>query len=210
MPACAAEIGPGRLRGVGLKRSLRFALGLGSNSGDRERALCDAIRLLAVDERVSDLRLSGLYETEPWGGVEGGAFLNAVAVASFRGSGEALRDLCRAVEISCGSSIEKAGRSRRLDLDILFLDPPAVVPGLEIPHPGMALPTIYHHHFLFIFINLRSLKPLGPASEVFAARVANKAEVCTTPMFTYPQSLVGQWLSIAYLLSFTFPYRHGR
>jgi len=139
VPACAAEIGPGRLRGVGLKRSLRFALGLGSNSGDRERALCDAIRLLAVDERVSDLRLSGLYETEPWGGVEGGAFLNAVAVASFRGSGEALRDLCRAVEISCGSSIEKAGRSRRLDLDILFLDPPAVVPGLEIPHPGMAL-----------------------------------------------------------------------
>jgi 2-amino-4-hydroxy-6-hydroxymethyldihydropteridine diphosphokinase len=52
-------------------------IGLGSNQGDREQYLKSAISSL---EQISHspLIVSSLYETEPWGGVAEGLFLNQV------------------------------------------------------------------------------------------------------------------------------------
>ena len=52
-------------------------LGLGSNLGDREHHLTEAIRL--IDERVGRVtRQSSFIETEPWGFQSDNSFLNAV------------------------------------------------------------------------------------------------------------------------------------
>ena len=54
-------------------------LGLGSNLGDREKLLHQAIGMLT--ERIGGLeRLSAFYETQPWGFCSTHPFLNAVGV----------------------------------------------------------------------------------------------------------------------------------
>lgn len=52
-------------------------IGLGSNQGDREKQLKSAISSLDLISN-SPLIVSSLYETEPWGGVAKGLFLNQV------------------------------------------------------------------------------------------------------------------------------------
>mgnify|MGYP002525706154 FL=1 len=52
-------------------------LGLGSNIGNRQQCIADAIRL--ISERVGTvLRQSSLIETEPWGFQSDNQFLNGV------------------------------------------------------------------------------------------------------------------------------------
>ena len=55
----------------------RVYLGLGSNMGNREALLQQAMTL--IDERVGDVtRRSSLIETEPWGFASVNRFLNGV------------------------------------------------------------------------------------------------------------------------------------
>jgi 2-amino-4-hydroxy-6-hydroxymethyldihydropteridine diphosphokinase len=56
----------------------RFAIGLGSNLGDRLDHLAGACRQL--EERFEIVAVSPLYESEPVGGPEQDPFLNAVAL----------------------------------------------------------------------------------------------------------------------------------
>lgn len=56
-------------------------LSLGSNLGDREQHLRDAVA--ALGESV--LVVSGVYETPPWGDADQPAYLNAVALAGEEG-----------------------------------------------------------------------------------------------------------------------------
>jgi 2-amino-4-hydroxy-6-hydroxymethyldihydropteridine diphosphokinase len=117
-----------------------FAIGMGSNSGDRGGSLRGAAVFLAASPGVSGLRLSGVYETEPWGGVEGGPFLNCVAAGSFFGAPLDLLSICREAERRAGSTIEKHGSARILDLDILCVE--GIVscdPILCLPHPRLGV-----------------------------------------------------------------------
>jgi 2-amino-4-hydroxy-6-hydroxymethyldihydropteridine diphosphokinase len=113
-------------------------LALGSNIGDREQNLKDALaKLAAPDLRVA--RLSSVYETEPVGFTAQRWFLNLVV--------EIETDLFPLQLLSRIAKIEQAlGRvrtvkngPRTLDIDILLYGR-AVVRGarLEIPHPRMA------------------------------------------------------------------------
>jgi 2-amino-4-hydroxy-6-hydroxymethyldihydropteridine diphosphokinase len=138
LSALPAEGGGGLLRGDGLTGAVRFALALGSNAGDRVAGLLAAASGLRSAPGLSQLILSGIYETRPAEGVGGGPFLNAAVSGVFEGGGRGLRDLCRALESGAGSPVEKQGRERTLDIDVLFLEPPEAVEGLVLPHPRMA------------------------------------------------------------------------
>ena len=59
--------------------SIEIYLGLGSNEGDREQLMAEAIELLSV-ALGAPLRISSLVETEPWGFSSSNKFLNMVAV----------------------------------------------------------------------------------------------------------------------------------
>jgi len=113
---------------------------MGSNAGDRGGSLLSAATFLAASPGVSGLRFSGIYESEPWGDVDGGPFLNCVAAGRFSGAPLGLLSICREAELLAGSTTEKLGAARKLDLDILCME--GIVssePVLSLPHPRLAL-----------------------------------------------------------------------
>jgi 2-amino-4-hydroxy-6-hydroxymethyldihydropteridine diphosphokinase len=114
-------------------------LGLGSNLGDREAAIAEALaRLEARGFRRS--LASSLYLTEPVGGPPQGFFLNAVAAGETDLSPEELLDSCLAVELELGRVRREPNGPRTIDVDILLMgalrrDGPAPV----LPHPRLHL-----------------------------------------------------------------------
>ncbi|PJC37502.1 2-amino-4-hydroxy-6-hydroxymethyldihydropteridine diphosphokinase [Candidatus Peregrinibacteria bacterium CG_4_9_14_0_2_um_filter_53_11] len=127
-------------------------LSLGSNQGDREASLAQALALLPLE----NLKLSRLYRSEPWGEVEGeGEFLNQVVSVSTRLSPEDLLEEIKLVEQKLGrtrpdavplqglpAGPKKSGRHylpRPIDIDILFYDTLIYSSShLTIPHPLIA------------------------------------------------------------------------
>ena len=57
----------------------RVFLGIGTNLGDRDRNLRDA--LTALSQRLKILKVSSIYQTAPWGYLDQPAFLNQVIEA---------------------------------------------------------------------------------------------------------------------------------
>jgi 2-amino-4-hydroxy-6-hydroxymethyldihydropteridine diphosphokinase len=120
-------------------------LGIGSNLGDR------LARLRSVPAKLGDAvrAVSGVYETEPWGGVEQSRFLNAVLIVDdpdrdCRGWLRCAQELERAAErvrgqrwgprtldvdvVSCYAATPEGGADG--ETEILSRDE-----GLTLPHP---------------------------------------------------------------------------
>jgi 2-amino-4-hydroxy-6-hydroxymethyldihydropteridine diphosphokinase len=110
-------------------------LGLGSNIGNREANLRDAVRRLHTDD-LRLLRVSSLYETEPMGFHDQPWFLNQAA--EFETELQPLQVLQRiqAVEKTLGRKREIVNGPRTIDIDILlFGDVIMKTAELTIPHP---------------------------------------------------------------------------
>lgn len=113
-------------------------LSLGSNLGDREALLREAVvRLETADVHV--LRCSPVYETEPQDVKDQGWFLNAVVEAESELFPLQLLERTQKIEGDLGRRRLKPGGPRTIDIDIL-LHGRAVVhtPRLVIPHPRLA------------------------------------------------------------------------
>lgn len=109
----------------------RAFLGLGSNLGERRNYLRGAV------DAIPDLvKVSSLYETDPIGGPEQGAFLNCVVELDTDLSARQLLELCRKLETEAERvRIERWG-PRTLDVDVLYVDGETVnEPDLIVPHP---------------------------------------------------------------------------
>jgi 2-amino-4-hydroxy-6-hydroxymethyldihydropteridine diphosphokinase len=127
-------------------------IGLGSNVGDRERALRRAREALAARGLVPG-PLSSLYLTEPVEAPPQDWFLNQVAAfAASLPPAEVLR-ACLAVEAEMGRTREVFRGPRTIDLDLL-LHGGAVVssPGLTVPHPRL-------HERRFVLVPLTEIAP---------------------------------------------------
>jgi 2-amino-4-hydroxy-6-hydroxymethyldihydropteridine diphosphokinase len=112
-------------------------IGLGSNLGDREASIAQALGLLpGVGEVVA---VSSVRETDPWGYADQPPFLNAVAaVETALSARELLAELLQ-IERSLGRTREGSRYGpRTIDLDILlFGDAVIDEPGLAVPHPHL-------------------------------------------------------------------------
>jgi 2-amino-4-hydroxy-6-hydroxymethyldihydropteridine diphosphokinase len=114
-------------------------IGLGSNLGDRARNLAEARAALA-DGILKLIALSSVYETEPWGPVLQGRYLNQVLRGETRLQPRALIAAFHRIEKSLGRERTKEVRygPRTIDLDLLTYDDLKLAePGLEIPHPRL-------------------------------------------------------------------------
>ena len=122
-------------RGVALKR---IYLSLGSNIGDRERNLRQALeRLAAQDVRV--LHTSRIYETEPVDYKDQAWFLNQVVEAETALFPMQLLTRIGRVERELGRTRTVRKGPRTIDIDILFYGTAVVeTERLEIPHPRIA------------------------------------------------------------------------
>jgi 2-amino-4-hydroxy-6-hydroxymethyldihydropteridine diphosphokinase len=113
----------------------RAFLGLGSNLGDRERFLREAVASLGSAVR----RVSPVYETEPVGGPPGqGPYLNVVVEIDTDLSPRELLAVCHRLEAAAGRVRAERWGPRTLDVDILLVDGVTVdEEDLTIPHPRM-------------------------------------------------------------------------
>ena len=110
------------------------AIALGSNLGDRERYLREALASLAA--AVHDLRISTFHDTDPIGVGEQPRFLNAAAIGITGLTARALLDTLLQIELRFGRARPYPGAPRTLDLDlILYGDAVIEEPGLSVPHP---------------------------------------------------------------------------
>ena len=115
-------------------------LGLGSNLGDREVSLSDAIERLAYPPCLTILRSSSIYETAPWGYAEQPEFLNCVLEIRTRLSPVSLLRRAKEVEHEVGRQPSRRYGPRLIDVDILLYGTLTLDlddPDLQIPHPRM-------------------------------------------------------------------------
>jgi 2-amino-4-hydroxy-6-hydroxymethyldihydropteridine diphosphokinase len=113
-------------------------IGLGSNLGDRESYLQDAVRELALHPLVDVVRVSDIYETEPVGYADQGRFLNLVAVVSTTLPPASLHHHMKTIEDGLGRIRTIRNGPRTVDLDLLLMDDTVLdTSELIIPHPRM-------------------------------------------------------------------------
>lgn len=110
----------------------RYAIGLGSNVGDRLGHLIEGCR--ALEESLAPIEVSSIYETEPVGGPEQDPFLNAVAVVDTALGPEQVLDVLHRIEADQGRERTIHWGPRTLDLDIVA-GPAFSSDRLIIPHP---------------------------------------------------------------------------
>ena len=115
-------------------------IALGANLGDRLATLQAALDELAA-AGLDVVAVSRVYETDPVGGPEQPAYLNAVAIVAGEPEPRALLDLLHEVEHAHGRTREVRWGARTLDLDIVaIVDEHADSvrsddPDLTLPHP---------------------------------------------------------------------------
>jgi 2-amino-4-hydroxy-6-hydroxymethyldihydropteridine diphosphokinase len=118
----------------------RAFVGLGSNLGDREKTLRDAVQRLARLPRTRVARVSRLRETEPIGYLAQPPFLNGAVELETELRPRELLEALLALEQAFGREREGVPRHgpRTLDLDLLVYGGERVSePGLEVPHPRL-------------------------------------------------------------------------
>jgi len=113
-------------------------IGIGSNVGERDQHIQDAITLLENDTGIRIEAVSSLRETDPVGGPPQGPYLNGVIkVKTLYSAYELLRRLQR-IEFVLGRSRTVENGPRTIDLDILLYgDERIEEEDLKIPHPKM-------------------------------------------------------------------------
>jgi 2-amino-4-hydroxy-6-hydroxymethyldihydropteridine diphosphokinase len=111
-------------------------LALGTNLGDREVNLRQAIRLLAPE--VTVVRESSVYVTPPWGYTDQPEFLNQVLEADSLLHPLPLLHKLKSIEGQMGREKTFRNGPRLIDLDILFYGQ-EIVEGelLQVPHPRL-------------------------------------------------------------------------
>ena len=112
-------------------------LGLGSNLGDRQGNILQALQKLRARARVE--AVSSYYETQPVAGVSGPAFLNVAACVTTDLAPDEFERFVRGVEVAIGRQRAQHLAARPIDVDILLIDDLARDFGrFEVPHPYLA------------------------------------------------------------------------
>lgn len=111
-------------------------LSLGSNKGDRIGYVQQAASLLGLDEKITIVRTSAFYETEPWNMNTKTWFVNAIVELKTKLSPRELLELCHRIENQLGRERNSTEyEDRTIDIDILFYDDEVInEPDLIIPH----------------------------------------------------------------------------
>ena len=126
-------------------------LALGSNLGDREENLKQAIAALPPQMVVK--ARSHVYETQPWGYEDQPKFLNQVIKVKTYLDPEPLLKHLKRLEVALGRKASFPNGPRLIDLDILFYDDRVFnTPSLVIPHPRL-------HERGFVLLPLMDIDP---------------------------------------------------
>lgn len=115
-------------------------LSLGSNLGQREANLAEAVRSLSHDDQITVITTSSIYETAPWGYPDQPDFLNCAAEVKTTLGPVPLLERVKEVEAQVGRQPSFRYGPRAIDVDILLYGDLVIqveTPDLQIPHPRM-------------------------------------------------------------------------
>ena len=137
----------------------RVVLSIGSNLGDRLGRLQSVVD--ALGERVR--AVSPVYETDPWGGVDQGAFLNAVLIAEDpqRDAHDWLR-FAQDLEHAAARVRGQKWGPRTLDVDLVRVqqrEPDGTLREVVSRDPALTLPHPLTHLRAFVLIPWLDVEP---------------------------------------------------
>ena len=135
-------------------------LGLGSNIGNRELQLNEAIKILHDYQGIQVTQVSHIYETEPVGYTNQPKFLNLCIEIETELNPQSLLKCCLTTEQQLHRKREIRWGPRTLDIDILlFGDQIIEQDNLSVPHPRMK-----ERSFVLIPLNDITTKQIKPKS----------------------------------------------
>ncbi|MCP3912875.1 MAG: 2-amino-4-hydroxy-6-hydroxymethyldihydropteridine diphosphokinase [Actinomycetia bacterium] len=127
---------------------MRAFLGLGSNLGDRFEFLRRAVQ--AVPDLVA---VSPVYESEPVGGPDQGAYLNIVVELDTTLTPRRLLRVCRELERQARRVRRVRWGPRTLDVDVLWVE------GVAVEEDDLTVPHARMHERNFVMRPLLDLAP---------------------------------------------------
>ena len=148
-------------------------IAMGSNLGNRSRALLDAVEHMAPEIKL--VSFSKIYETPPWGYEDQPLFLNQVFIGQTNLSPDHLLVKLKDIEQGIGRQPNFRYGPRHIDLDILFYDNLHIVTDdLTIPHPEIEKRA-------FVLVPLLEIAPefVHPVSKKTIAALAAEIETDT-------------------------------
>ncbi len=128
-------------------------IGLGSNIGDREANIREAIMQLAENEGIEIEQVSTLIETKAVSMIKQPDFLNAVIEMTTILTPLELFEETKKIELKMGRTKKGTREPRQIDLDILIFGQDIICEkDLTIPHPMM-------HERDFVLIPFNEIAP---------------------------------------------------
>ncbi len=114
-------------------------LSLGTNLGQREETLENAIRIISLNSNIEILNISSVYETEPYGYKDQPDFLNIVLEVETSLSPQQLLIVAKSVEEQMGRRRRRRWGPREIDVDILAYEDSVVHEAfLHVPHKELS------------------------------------------------------------------------
>ena len=115
-------------------------IGFGSNIGDKQKYIHNAISALSKVEGIDLQKISALYKTDPVGYEAQAQFLNGVAAIQTCLPPLPLLHTLKNIETEVGRQHRTRWGPREIDLDVLMYGDVCLrTPQLVIPHPQMHL-----------------------------------------------------------------------
>jgi|TARA_B100001093_G_C26847207_1_gene1023412 2-amino-4-hydroxy-6-hydroxymethyldihydropteridine diphosphokinase len=132
-----------------LKNLDSIFLSLGTNVGDKNKNLSDAINLLSEFGKI--LAISSVYKTEPVLYEDQDDFLNIVIEYEYQETAQSLLQIIKNIETQMGRKKIIRYGPRIIDIDIIFFK------GEEIRQKDLSIPHYDWHNRLFVLQPLYEL-----------------------------------------------------
>lgn len=112
----------------------KLILLVGGNKGDRKELLVAAVKAVSKLGKVT--LKSKVYETEAWGGVAKGAFLNQLVMINTKYSPLEILVFTKQIETDLGRKRAEHWGDRTMDIDIIYFGDKVIdTDELQVPHP---------------------------------------------------------------------------
>ena len=157
-----------------MKNSNSIFLSLGSNIGDKENNLTDAVRFISNFAKI--LKISSIYKTEPLLYKEQDDFFNIVIEIDYQKTARSLLLKIKDVETQMGRKDNFRYGPRLIDIDIIFFK------GEEIDEEDLIIPHYDWQNRLFVVEPLYEVlnKTLDKSSlKIFDQKITNIGKIKT-------------------------------
>ena len=153
----------------------KVVLIIGGNRGERKELINQAVKYISKKNHLAVI--SAIYETQAWGNVAKGNFLNQVIQIETSVSPENLLEQIQEIEEKLGRKRTETWGDRTMDIDILYFGDEVIqTPNLTIPHP-------FIQDRRFVLIPLAEILPdmihpvLGKSNQTLLEQCHDRCEV---------------------------------